>query len=66
MSIHRGMDREDVAHIYNGILLGREKGKKLCHLQTRGWTYRLSYRVKYQKEKHCVLTYMWNLEKWYR
>ena len=25
MSINRGMDKEDVVHIYNGILLGHKK-----------------------------------------
>ena len=27
MSIKRGMDKEDVAHIYNGILLSHKKNK---------------------------------------
>ena len=27
MSINRGMDKEDVVHTYNGILLGHLKGK---------------------------------------
>ena len=27
MSINRGMDKEDVVHIYNGILLSHENGQ---------------------------------------
>ena len=27
MSINRGMDKEDVVHVYNGILLGHKKEK---------------------------------------
>ena len=27
MSVNRGMDREDVVHIYNGILLGHKKNE---------------------------------------
>ena len=27
MSINRGMDKEDVVHIYNGILLSHEKNE---------------------------------------
>ena len=27
MSISRGMDKEDVVHVYNGILLGHKKNK---------------------------------------
>ena len=29
MSINRGMDKEDVVHIYNGILLSHKKDKIL-------------------------------------
>jgi len=38
--IHRWMDREDVVHIHNGMLLSHEKGMKSCHLQPHGWTQR--------------------------
>ena len=44
MSINRGMGREDVVHIDNGILA--IKGTKPCHLQKCGWTQRLLTRVK--------------------
>ena len=29
MSINRGMDKEDVVHIYNGILLSRKKKNEI-------------------------------------
>ena len=29
MSINRGMEKEDVVHVYNGILLSQKKKKKI-------------------------------------
>ena len=29
MSINRGIDKEDVVHIHNGILLSHKKGRKM-------------------------------------
>ena len=37
MSINREMDKEEVTHVYDGILFGHEK-MELCHLQRLGWT----------------------------
>ena len=69
MSIDRRMDKEDVVHIYNGILLSHKKernwvicsdmdGPRDCH--TEG--------SKSEREKQILYinAYMWNLEKWYR
>ena len=66
MSISRGMDKEDVVHIYSGLLLSHKKewnwvicrdvgGPRDCQTKWR------------KKEKHISYTnaYMWNLEKWY-
>ena len=63
------MEKEGVAHIYNGILLGHKKeqnwvicrdvdGPRDCHTE---WS-------KSQREKQIsyINAYMWNLEKWYR
>ena len=63
------MDKEDVAHIYNGILLSHKKGwngvicrdmdgPRDCHTE---W-------IKSEREKQILYinAYMWNLEKWYR
>ena len=37
MSINRGMDKEDVVHIHNAILLSYKKEQN-CAIQRRGWT----------------------------
>ena len=34
MSINRGMDREDVVHIYSGILVSHKKNKMMLDLET--------------------------------
>ena len=34
MSINRGMDKEDVVHMYNGILLSHKKNKILSFAVT--------------------------------
>ena len=60
------MDKEDVIHIYNGILLSHQKeqkwaiyrdmdGPRVCHTE---WS-------KSERNKYHILTSMWNLEKWY-
>ena len=64
----RQMDKEDVVHIYNGILLSHKKernwvicrdmdGSRDCHTE---WS-------KSEREKQILYinAYMWNLEKWY-
>ena len=63
MSINRGMGKEDMAHIYNEVLLGHKKelncticrdvdGPRECH--TEG--------SKSEKSKYTT-AYIWNLEK---
>ena len=67
--IDRWMDIEDVAHIYNGIVLSHKKernwvicwdvaGSRDCHAE---WS-------KSEREKQILYinAYIWNLEKWYR
>ena len=69
MSISRGMDKEDMAHIDKGILLGHKKewncvtgrevdGPKDCHTE---WS-----QSERERQISHINTYMWNLEKWYR
>ena len=66
MSINRGMDKEDVVHIYNGILLSLKKewnnaicsnmdGSRDCHTE---WS-------KSDRERQISygITYMWHLKK---
>ena len=38
VSIDRGMDKEEVVHIYDKILLYQKKRMKSYHLQQHGWT----------------------------
>ena len=65
MSINRGMDKKDVVHIYNGILLSHKKelnnaicsnmdGPRDCHTE---WSKSDTERQIYD------IAYMWNLKK---
>ena len=68
MPIDRRMDKEDLVHIYNRILLLSCKkewnwvictdmdGSRDCHTE---WS-------KLEKQISYINAYMWNLEKWYR
>ena len=69
MSINRGMDKEDVVHIFNGILLSHKKernwvtcwhvdGSTDCHTEWR--------KSEREKQISYITACMWNLEKWYR
>ena len=69
MPIDRRMDKEDVAYIYNGILLSHKKewnwiicrdvdGPSDCHTE---WS-----KSEREKQISYINAYMWNLEKWYR
>ena len=69
MSINRGIDKEAVLHIYNGILLSHKKeqncaicrdmdGPRDCHTE---WS-----KSEREKKISYINAYMWNLEKWYR
>ena len=69
MPINRWMDKEDVIHIYNGILLSHKKernwaicwdvdGSRDCHTE---WS-----KSEREKQISYINAYMWNLEKWYR
>ena len=69
MPIYRWTDKEDVVHIYNGILLSHKKERNWvicwdvdvsrdCHT---GWS-----KSEREKQISFINAYMWNLEKWYR
>ena len=69
MPIDRRMDKEDVVHIYNGILLSHKKeqswvicwdvdGSRDCHTE---WS-----KSEREKQISYINACMWNLEKWYR
>ena len=66
MSIDRGMDKEDVVHVCNEILLSHKKeqnwvicrdvdGPRDCHAE---WS-----RSEREKQISCINAYMWNLKK---
>ena len=66
MSTDRGMDKEGVVHIYNGILLSHKKNKIMPFAAT--WMgleiIMLSEVSQAEKDKyHITITYMWNLKK---
>ena len=58
MSINRGMDKEDVVHIYNGILLSHKKDKILPIVTT--WMdlegFMLSEVSQMGKDKYCMIS----------
>ena len=66
MSSNRGMDKEDVVHIYNGILLNHieERNNAICS-NTDGPRDCYTERSKSDREKQIShdVTYMCNLQK---
>ena len=69
MPIDRRMDKEDVVHIYNGILLSHKKERNwvICW-DVDGSTDCPTEWSKSEREKQILYinACMWNLEKWYR
>ena len=69
MSIDRQMDKEDVVHIYSGILLSHEKERNLviCRDVDGPRDFHTEW-SKSEREKQILYinAYMWNVEKWYR
>ena len=68
MPIDRWTDKEDVVHIYNGILLSHKNeqnwvicrdvdGPRDCHTE---WS-----KSERENQISYINTYMWDLEKWY-
>ena len=67
---NRQMDKEDMVHIYNGILLSHKKeqnwvilyrhvgGPRNCHTE---WS-----KSERESQISYINAYIWNLEKWYR
>ena len=69
MFINRGLDKEDVVHKYNGILLGHKKewnnafAAKWMDLEIIILS-EVSQTVK--DKQHMIIIYMWNLKKGYK
>ena len=70
MSINRWMDKEDVVHIYNGILLLSHK-KEWNNAIFSNMDRPRDYHTKWSKSDRARqisydITYIWNLKIWYR
>ena len=67
MSIDRGVDKEDVVHIYNGILLTHKKEWNwvICRDVDGPRDYHTKW-SKSDRERQISydITYMWNLKRW--
>ena len=63
MSIDRWMDKEDVVHIYNGILLSHKKewNNAICSNVDATRDYHTDW-SKTERERPYDITYMWNLK----
>ena len=57
MSIDRGVDKEDVIHMHNGILLSRYKENGICINMVGPVMLSEVIQMSY------AITYMWNLKK---
>ena len=63
MSIHRGMDKEDTVHIYNGVLLSHKKTERLPFAAT--WVDLeniIPSEVRQRKTNIIMISHMWNLK----
>ena len=65
MSINKGMDKEDVVQIYNGILLShkKEQNNAICSNMDGPRDYHTKW-SKSERERQIPygITYMWNLK----
>ena len=58
MSIYRGMDKEDVVHIYNGILLNHKKVNEMIPCAARCMDVEIITLSKKEKDKYISLIYV--------
>ena len=67
MVINIGMDKEDVVHIDDGILLSHKKNESVPLAETQvDLETVIQNEVRKRKQVSYINTYMWNLEKLYR
>ena len=69
MSINRGIDKENVVHIYNGILLShkKEQNNAICSDMDGPTDYHTEW-SKSDRERQIsyFIAYIWNLKKCYK
>ena len=67
MSIDRGMDKEDMVHIYNGILFShlKEWNNAICCNVDEPRDYHTNWNIR-QRQISNNIAYMWNLTKLYK
>ena len=62
-------DKEDVVHLYKGILLSHKEGwnNVICSNMDGPRDYHTKWSITYRKRQISYdITYMWNLKKWYK
>ena len=66
MSINRWVDKEDVLHMYNEILLSHKKELiwVICYEMNKPRACYTEWN-KSERQTSCINAYMWNLENWY-
>ena len=67
MFINRGMDKEDVVHIYNGILFWHknEQNNTICRDVNRPRDHQTEWSTSDRERKILYdIAYKWNLKKW--
>ena len=65
MSTDRWMDKEDVVHIYNGIVLSykKEQNNAICSNMDELRDYHMKWsKSDRERQKPYDITYMWNLK----
>ena len=68
MSINRGMNKQDVLHIYNGTLLShkKEENSAFCRDRDGPRNFNTEWNKSKREKQTSFITYMWNLGKRYR
>ena len=62
MSTDRWMDKEDVVHIYNGILLSHKRNNAICSNMDATRDYHTKWSQSERERQIYDITYMWKLK----
>ena len=66
MSINRGMDKEDLVHMYNGILLSHKNNEIMSFATTWMGLEIIILSEVSERQISYYINYMWNLKKGYK